>query len=140
MREYAAKYDVFQSLKHVISNGFPNQRGQMPHPLKFFWGVKDNLTIDDDLIVYGCRLLIPKSLRSSMLSRLHEAHQGVSRSKARARLTMYWPGIDQDIENFVAGCHHCQNHLPSNGKETMILKPVPSRPFQHIAADFAAYG
>ncbi len=98
------------------------------------------MTTDDDLIVYGCRLLIPKSLRSTMLSRLHEAHQGVSRSKARARLTMYWPGIDQDIEHFVAGCRHCQNHLPSNGKETMILKPVPSRPFQLVAADFAAYG
>ena len=34
VREYAAKDDVYQSLKHVIFNGFTNQRGQITHPLK----------------------------------------------------------------------------------------------------------
>ena len=75
-----------------------------------------------------------------MLSRLHDAHQGISRSQARARLTIYWPGIDRDIENFVQGCRHCQDHLPSNAKEPMINKPTPDRPFQQIAADFGSYG
>ena len=140
LREHAAKDQLYQDLKKVITSGFPNQRGSLPEPLRAFWGAKDNLTIDDDLIVYGCCLLIPVGLRPSMLSRLHEAHQGVSRSKARARLTIYWPGIDHDIENFVAGCRHCQDRLPSNQKETIISKPTPPRPFQHIAVDFASYG
>ena len=75
-----------------------------------------------------------------MLSRLHEAHQGIARSQARARLTIYWPDIDGDIENYVKGCRHCQNHLPSNTKEPLLLKPVPARPFQQVAVDFASYG
>ncbi len=100
---------------------------------KSFLGIKDKLTIDDDFIVYGCRLFIPVSLRPTMLSRLHEAHQNISWSKARARLTMYWPEVDQDSENFVAGCGHCQHHLPSNRKETMIVRPSPSWAFQHIS-------
>ena len=70
-----------------------------------------------------------------MLNRLHEGHQGVSRSQARARLTLYWPGIDRDIENYIQGCHYCQDHLPFQGKEPLILKPLPERPFQQIAAD-----
>ena len=89
----------YQDLKCVIQNGFPDQKGSMPDHLKKYWGVRDTLSVDDDLIVHGCRLLIPLSLRPTILSRLHEAHQGVSRSQARARLTIYWPGIDLRAHN-----------------------------------------
>ena len=53
---------------------------------------------------------------------------------------IYWPGIDGDIENYVKGCCHCQNRLPSNTKEPLLSKPVPARPFQQIAVDFASHG
>ena len=108
--------------------------------MKEFWSIKDHLSIEDDLIVYGCRLLIPSSLRPTTLSRLHEAHQGISRSQARARLTSYWPNIDQDIEYFVQGCRHCQDHLPSQTKGPILFKSPPQRPYHQIAIDFASFG
>ena len=95
-----------------------------------------NLTIDDDLIVYGCRLLIPRQMGREMLNQLHEAHQGMVRTKQRARLTIYWPGLDNDIDNMVSQCTQCQTHLPSHSKEPLISKPRPAQPFQEIAADF----
>ena len=140
LRQHAEDDQEYQDLRKVIVDGFPNQRGLMTEPLKKFWAIKDNLSVDDGLIIYGCRLFIPTSLRATMLQRLHEAHQGISRSQARARLTIYWPGIDWDIEHFVQGCRHCQNNLPSNTKETLVNKPPPERPFQQIAVDFASYG
>ena len=139
-RRHAKENPVYQNLTEVIVNGFPSQKSSLPDHLKPFWSVKDNLSVEDDFVVYGCRLLIPTSLRATMLSRLHDAHQGISRSQARARLTIYWPGIDRDIENFVQGCRHCQDHLPSNAKESLINKPTPDRPFQQIAADFGSHG
>ena len=75
-----------------------------------------------------------------MLSRLHEAHQGIARSQARARLTIYWPNMNQDIQDFVSGCRHCQDRLPSNAQEPLVVRPAPDRPFQQIAVDFASYG
>ena len=75
-----------------------------------------------------------------MLSHLHDAHQGIARSQARARLTIYWPSIDQDIEAFVQGYRHCQDRLPSNAKEPMVSKHILDKPFQQFAADFASYG
>ena len=140
LRQHAEDDQEYQDLRKVIVDGFPNQRGLMTEPLKKFWAIKDNLSVDDGLIVYGCRLFIPTSLRATMLQRLHEAHQGISRSQARARLTIYWPGIDRDIEHFVQGCRHCQNNLPSNTKETLVNKPPPERPFQQLAVDFTSYG
>ena len=56
-----------------------------------------------------------------------------------ARLTLYWPSIDQDIEHFVQGCRHCQDHLPSQSKEPILTKPLPQRPFQQIVVDFASF-
>ena len=117
LRNHAKQDQLYQTLKSIITKGFPTQKSSLPEPLRQFWSVKDQISIDDDLIVYGCRLFIPTSLRATMLSRLHGAHQGVARSQARARLTLYWPGIDKDIEDFVRGCRHCQDHLPSNPKE-----------------------
>ena len=89
LRQHAEDDQEYQDLRKVIVDGFPNQRGLMTEPLKKFWAIKDNLSVDDGLIVYGCRLFIPTSLRATMLQRLHEAHQGISRSQARARLTIY---------------------------------------------------
>ena len=139
LRHHAEQDQAYQVLKLVIKEGFPSTKASLPDSLKRFWSIKDHLSIDD-LIVYGCRLLIPKSLRATILSHLHDAHQGIARSQAKARLTMYWPGIDQDIEAFVLGCRHCQDRLPSNAKEPMVSKHILDRPFQQVAADFASYG
>ena len=140
LQRHANDDAVYQALKGTILSGFPNQKSSLSNQLKVFWSVKDNLSIENDLVVYGCRLLIPSTLRATMLSRLHDAHQGISRSQARACLIIYWPGIDQDIEHFVQGCRFCQDHLPSNSKEPLISKPIPDRPFQQIAVDFGYHG
>ena len=140
LRRHAADDREYQTLKKTIISGFPNDKACLKEPMKKYWCIKDSLSVDDDLIVYGCRLYVPHTLRATMLSRLHEAHQGIARSQARARLTIYWPGIDGDIENYVRGCRHCQDRLPSNTKEPLLSNPVPARPFQQIATDFASYG
>ena len=74
-----------------------------------------------------------------VLDNLHEAHQGVLRTKQRARLTVYWLGIDNDIENLILTCRHCQDHLPSHTKEPIITKSRPTRLFQEIAVDLCSY-
>ena len=72
----------------------------------------------------------------SALNQLHESHQGMARTKQCARHTIYWPGLDNDIDNVVSQCKQCQTHLPSHPKEPLVNKPRPTRPFQEIAADF----
>ena len=72
------------------------------------------------------------------LANLHEAHQGALQTKQRARLTVYWPGLDNDIDNAVLSCQYCQDHQPSNTKEPIIHRKRPSRPFQGIAIDLCS--
>ena len=136
----AAKEDPeYQQLRKFILEGFPSHRSQLSDSCKRYWSVRDHLTIDDNLIVCGCRLLIPTKLRSEILTQLHESHQGSIRTKQRARLSVYWPGIDNYIDNVILSCKQCQDHLPSNPKEPIIQKPQPARPFQEIAVDLCSH-
>ena len=139
LHKAAQEDNEYQKLQHFILNGFPDHRSQLPDPCKYYWNVREHLTLDGDLIVNGCRLLIPTKMRKQVLSQLHEAHQGSVRTKQRARLSVYWPGIDNDIDNTILTCKQCQDHLPSNTKEPIIQKPTPERPFQEIAVDLCSY-
>ena len=100
-------------LQHVITQGFPDHRNQLPDRCRHYWNVREHLTVDDGLIVYGCCLLIPSSMRQQMLASFHELHQGSVRTKERARLLIYWPGIDNDIDNIVLSCKQGAHHIKS---------------------------
>ena len=62
LRRHAAKDQEYAALEETIKMGFPDQKASLKEPLKKFWSIKDSLSIDDDLIVYGCRLFIPHTL------------------------------------------------------------------------------
>ena len=110
LREHAQKDDEYKSLRQIVTQGFPDTRNYMPENLSKYWRIKEHLSVDDDLILFGVQLLVPESLRATLLARMHDAHQGIGRMQERARLALYWPGIDEAIENFVRGCRHCTIH------------------------------
>ena len=139
LHEHSEQDPEYQQLKNFILNGFPSHRSQLPENCKRYWNVREHLTLDDNLIVNGCHLLIPCAMRHQVLLQLHESHQGSVRTKQRARLSVYWPGIDNDIDNTILSCQQCQDCLPSNSREPLIQKPKPDRPFQKIAVDFCSY-
>ncbi|KAK4329508.1 hypothetical protein Pmani_000139 [Petrolisthes manimaculis] len=89
----AAERDTEYTMLKDIINGLPEHRHELDHRLRAYWPVRSLLATDDDFIVYGLRLLIPLSLRRETLERLHGGHQGMERTKRRARQTIYWPGV-----------------------------------------------
>jgi len=107
IRAAAARDTDYAALQHVIMTGFPDHCHELQPSLRPYWGVRSMLSVDDGLIVYGPRLVIPQSLRRETLIRLHDGHQGINRTKRRARQTVYWPGIDRDVENTTLACQFC---------------------------------
>ena len=47
---------------------------------------------------WGMQTVIPPSLRQPILKELHRAHPGIARMKATAHSHVWWPGVDNDIE------------------------------------------
>ena len=42
------------------------------------------------------------------MKELHESHPGISRMKSLARGYVWWPGLDQQLEQQVHTCAPCQ--------------------------------
>ena len=133
VRAAATRDPEYQALREAIINGFPEHCHDLESYLRPYWGIRSLLALDDDLIVYGPRLLIPRSLRCEILSRLHDCHQGMGRTKRRARQTTYWSGIDKDIENVVSGCHICRPLLPKQQSEPLWQDDDPRAEFSSLS-------
>ena len=58
--------------------------------------------------MWGLRVIIPTSLQAKVLAELHEGHVGIVCMKALARMHVWWPHIDHNIELLVGGCDACQ--------------------------------
>ena len=80
---------------------------------------------------------IPKKLRSTILRDIHAGHWGRASCKVRARLVVYWPRIDSDIDQIYQSCEQCEFDRPTNPNEKELKLPVPTRAFEIISADFA---
>ena len=139
VREAASRDADYQKLITQVQNGFPNDKCCLSQDLKRYWNVREHLSVDDELVLKGQRLVVPVSLRREVLRDLHASHQGVERTRRRARQTVYWPGIDEDIVTLVKNCQQCQEHQASQTKEPILSEPVPSLPFQNASADLFSF-
>ena len=133
----AGKVDpMYTRLRQCIISGFPSNRYDLHNSLLPFWKLRDSLSVDEDLILYGARVVVPEALRRRTLARLHDCHRGVEATKRRARQAVFWPGINSDIANTVQACEPCQIMQPSQQQEPMFNDDNPNRPFESVSADF----
>ena len=87
-------------------------------------------------LMWGTRVVIHPTGRVAVLQELHEGHPGISIMKTLARMYVWWPGMNADIEKSVRRCGECQV------QSTPPLAPPnpwkwPSRPWARLHLDFA---
>ncbi|KAJ8873519.1 hypothetical protein PR048_024337 [Dryococelus australis] len=98
---------------------------------------KNELTVEEDCILLGSRVVIPEIQQNVILALLHEEHPGFSHMKILARSHIWWPGLDGQIEAVVQSCHACQCVQPSTRKVALQQWPWPARKWQRVHVDFA---
>ena len=86
--------------------------------------------------MWGNRVVIPRAGQNLVLQELHEAHPGATRMKQLARTLVWWPSIDQDIENTVKSCAECQTNQSSPTETPLLPWQWPSRPWSRVHVDF----
>ena len=86
----------------------------------------------------GTRIVIPPSMRKTVLELGHEGHQGIVKTKARLRESVWWPEIVMQAERVVRKCHACQLVIQPTKPEPMTKTKLPEGPWQHLAIDLMA--
>ena len=108
----ATRSDIHLSkVLQYARNGWPDHVPDELHP---YWGKREEIAIEGDCVMWGTRLIIPTKLRKCVIEELHTAHPGVVRMKVLACSHVWWPGLDQEIEDYAKSCTSCQfdKHSP----------------------------
>ena len=114
--------------------GWPEKRDMEPD-LRPYWKARGELTVDkNNLLLYGKRIVVPKSLQRQTLEKIHTGHQGVQRCRLRVNTSVWWPGISHEVENMVKQCPTCARDFKPR-KEPMIPTELSEYPWQKIETD-----
>ena len=135
IHEEQKKDATLQLLTQQLITGWPNHCKEVDPALTKYWALRDDISIEDGCIAYLGRLVIPPILRKSCMESLHRGHPGMSKMHLRAKQSLYWPGINEEIRSKVENCIPCQTIARSQQKEPAIPIEVPFRPWQKIGMD-----
>ena len=127
-----------KALRTFIETGWPNDKASVPALVHPYWSVRHELTIHEGLLFKQDRVVIPSSLRSSILHKLHAAHRGAEFTLRHARTCVFWPGLNSQIEDMCKNCTICAQHAQQHPREPLKPYPVPTLPWQLVSQDLFA--
>lgn len=87
------------------------------------------------LLLKQDKIIIPQKMRQEILTRVHEGHLGIEKCKRRARETVFWPGMNRDIESLISRCVTCQKYRNKQIKEPMVIAETPTAPWHKVGMD-----
>lgn len=123
-----------QHLIKLIRSGWSKKHADQPTYDKYRH-FNDELTIEQDIIYKGQRAVIPKALQRKTLNLLHANHAGINSTLRRARLTVFWVGMSDDIKRLIETCNTCQIDHPQQQRETLQSHHIPQAPWTKVGVD-----
>ena len=129
------KEKELQELSSMIIKGWPNERRDIPQTIREYWPFRDELTIENGMIIKGNQILIPTHLRPEILKDLHISHLGIVKTNLLAKTCIYWPRMNKDIQDLTGECSECQTHQRRQTPVAFVNRRLPREPWEAIAAD-----
>ena len=133
IRKHQKKDPVCQKLAEFCRSGWPDKR-TLSTDLKPYLSVSAQLSVTNGLLLRGSRIIVPPSLRKTLLERLHSGHQGVTKCRERARQSIWWPGLSKQLDELVHNCPECLKSQRQRS-QPLIPTPLPQLPWQKVASD-----
>ena len=87
-----ARDPILARVKQLTLFGWPQYLKE--EDLQPYFQRRTELSVDQDCVLWGTRVVIPASLRPTLLLDLHSEHMGIVRMKAMARQYLWWPKLN----------------------------------------------
>ena len=133
----AASCPEVSALREQIARGWPQKVKMLSPDVAPYFPIRHELSVENTLVLRGTRLVVPISLRATLVALAHETHQGVVRTKQRLREYYWWPKMDDLVHSTIQSCQPCQSNDKTAMPRPAPLQPVtlPDRPWQKLAMD-----
>ena len=133
IRELQSTDRVCAQVKQYCQTQWPN-RTVLSKEIIPYYLIRTELSIEDGLLLRGCRIIIPLQLQPEILDNLHTGHLGITKCRARARQSVWWPRLATQLADTVKNCTECCKHQ-SQRAEPMLSSSLPELPWQKIGTD-----
>ena len=134
--------DKLVILKHIIQQGWPKTIKEVLTEVQKYWTFHEELTIEDGLVLKGMRIIIPNKKREEILKLIHEGHLGLNKCKMRAKETVFWPGINKQLEQLILNYQLCLKYSRSKDKNmphTALGHKIAPVSWSKVATDIFHY-
>jgi len=109
LQKYAQENESYQNLISRIADG----KWSRYNPIeRKFYKYRFQLTVENGVIYYGTRLLVPNQFRAQILSQAHETHSGQNAMCNNIKKEFWWPGMVFDIIKLTKKCKTCCSKQP----------------------------
>ena len=132
-RQAQGEDEVCSKVISYCNNTWPT-KFQVDAKLRAYWKVRNEPTVHNKLLLKGQRIVDPKRLQRETLLKVHEGHQGMERCRLRAKQSVWWPELSQQLKDFKRDCHTCAKET-TPPREPLIKSELPDFPWQKIATD-----
>ncbi|CAM1318541.1 Uncharacterised protein g6958 [Pycnogonum litorale] len=137
MKKKQAENEEIRTVIDFTKNGWPSKGNESNE----FFVDHNKLSVVNNLLLYGNRIVIPSTMRRDILRKLHDGgHFGLNKCRQRASTSAWWPGFNDDLKKYIEACQFCQTNAPRQRKEPLLPTPLPENPWSHIAADICQVG
>ena len=117
LRQSTVKDDTLTLLKHTVQHGWPQTIAELPPELHPYWMFRDEITIEDGLLLKDEQLIIPSCDQPEILQQLHHGHLGLQKCLNRAKVTVYWPNLNNQLKEPVTNCAIYLKYSAANSKD-----------------------
>ena len=125
IREATSKDEELQSVMQLISTGFPATKRIALTPAHPYFNCRFELSVQNGIVYKGDSIIIPRTLRSQMIKRIHSSHLGVEGYLRRAGEALYWPNMNTAVRDFVSTCDMCNSFQPEQQQEPLLPQKIP---------------
>lgn len=134
LRRESRRDKILSLVINYVLSGWPNRVSETA--LKPYYNRRYELSVEEECLMWGHKIIVPLSLRNNVLSELHKGHFGVTKMKSEARDRVWWPGLSADVERRAAACAVCAAQRAAPPRAPLTPWPYPSRPWQRVHIDF----
>ena len=132
LQQETKKDNDLSTLRESIIDCWPDSMKQMPTQLRQYWSYRDELLVENDMLLKDKRLVIPRSMQQDLVSMLDTREL---KSVNCARSCVFWTSMNTDIDKVVHQCATCQEYQYAQPAETLRPHEIPTRPWQDFRSD-----